>query len=370
MATSLELQISPPNDEGPARDEANEPKDLSKLTNEELDELVDDCMKELSETLWFKIYLFFMASLSIVEAILVGYGAYGSFYTAQVIIFVASTFIFLIGNYFITQAVVSKGLTYNKALNALITPGETKFEVVCFIIGWACLFTNRGLATLRIFRVVRVLWYLELHEADEDAKYFVIFRKGGGLVIQYLERIGNELFSTHTRGGTVVLAIYFYTIYVFAVVYWNEIGIHNYNSTTTTWYNANTNQQACISLSTCYITLMRLSLYDGNGFDFVSNMCNSPWKGLAVLLIVFLCFTAIALLNGLIGIFGAAFTSDEDDEDDEDEDEEKEDKKGDDDEKKDDKEGGDDKEPSINDVWNRLERIEMLLLAAKKNTYQ
>jgi len=320
--------------EASANGDKEEQVDLKNMTNEELDEFIDDAMKELTEKLWFRVYLILMSSLSITEAVLVGYDSSGDYFKAQVIILAVSSGIFLVGNYGIIQYVVWKGLSLCKALNAFITPGETKLEIVCFIIGWACIFENRGLAAFRILRVVRVLWFLELEDEDdeheqEESKWYsrglLVVKKGGSLVIIYLERIGNELFSSNTRGGSVVLLIYFYTIYVFAVIYWNEVG--TYNSSNTTWYNSNTNQEACNTLSNCYITLMRLSLYDGNGFDFISNMTNAPQKGLAALLILYMCFTAVTLLNGLIGIFSQAFTKDVDDDDDEDKEEEDEKKK-------------------------------------------
>jgi len=329
--------------------------------HEDLDKLVDESMKEMTEKFWFKLYLVLLSVLSIGEAILVGFGGHGLYFKAQVIILAISTLIFFVGNFLITCHIVSKDLSFFQALNALLTPGETKFEIACFILGWTCIFEKRGIAALRIFRVVRVLWYLELDNDDESSEpgWFVIFRKGGELVIKYLERIGNELFSTSTRGGPVVLMIYFYTIYVFAVVYWNEIGA--YNSSNTSWYNSNTNQNACDTLSHCYITLMRLSLYDGNGFDLMSNMVNSPWKGLAVLLVIYMCFSAVTLLNGLIGIFASSFTNDDNDDKDDQEQETDKDKNTHNKEKM--NEQVETHDLTIKDVWNRLDRIENLLLS-------
>jgi len=296
-------------------------------------------MKDLSSRKWFRVYLFFLWGLSFVEAVLVAFKPVGTLFTAQVVVLAASSLLFVFGNTYIVTFVIGKGLSLFEAILALITPGETKLEFACFIIGWACIFDHPGLASLRIFRVVRVLWYLELKQGQEG-RWFSAVQKGGGLVIKYLERIGGELFSTNTRGGTVVLSIYFYTVYVFAVVYWNEVG--KYNASNTSWFNPNTNQYPCNTLNNCFITLMRLSLYDGNGFDFISNLSEShAYRALAALLILYMCFTAITLLNGLIGIFAAAFTADSGDDDDDEKEKDK-----------DDKDKDDDKEPKEEDGDN------------------
>jgi hypothetical protein len=74
--------------------------------------------------------------------------------------------------------------------------------------------------------------------------------------------------------------------------------------------------------------MMRLSLYDGTGFDYLTAIIQAELPGLAVLLIAYMCFNAMILLNGLIGVFGSAFNvsqaeiegrgDDDDDDDDKD----------------------------------------------------
>eukprot|EP01035_Chromulina_nebulosa_P018063 gene18063-23710_t len=61
--------------------------------------------------------------------------------------------------------------------------------------------------------------------------------------------------------------------------------------------------------------MLRLSFYDGTGFDFLTAVIDSKFGGFAVLLIIYLCFSAMILLNGLIGIFGMAFQKPESGED-------------------------------------------------------
>ena len=71
----------------------------------------------------------------------------------------------------------------------------------------------------------------------------------------------------------------------------------------------------CGTLTNCFIIMIRLSFYDGNGFDFLTAVIQSNQGGLAFLLFLYLILTAIILLNGLIGIFGNAFSDDDDEED-------------------------------------------------------
>jgi len=165
-------------------------------------------------------------------------------------------------------------------------------------------------------------------------------------------------FLQKTQGGTIVLGIYFYTIYVFAVTFWNDVG--DYNSGNTNWYSTSTNQYACNTLNNCFITLMRLSLYDGNGFDFLSNMSNSPWKGFAVLLILFMCFTGVVLLNGLIGIFSSAFTDKVEDEDENKSDNGKENNDG----------NEQDEKKEHNEILERLDRLEKIMMSIQSNQSQ
>jgi len=295
--TELAVKLAVP-DEKKDKNEDDDDEDGKKdLTDEELDDIVDDAMVELSQQCLFKTYLFFMSALSIAEAIIVGFEPKGTLFKAQVTILALSTILFILANFYVISYVTTKSLTWGQSLRAFFTPGETKMEIVCFIIGWACIFDNPGLAALRVFRVVRVLWYLELRKITEEEKHspVLLIRKGGLLVVNYLERIGKELFSTKTQGGSIVLLIYFYTIYVFSIIYWQNVG--QYNSSNSPWYGMNTNQMACNTLNNCYNTIMRLSLYDGNGLDFLWNLTNSPYRALAALLIIFMCFTAIVLFK-------------------------------------------------------------------------
>jgi len=60
---------------------------------------------------------------------------------------------------------------------------------------------------------------------------------------------------------------------------------------------------------------MRLTFFDGSGFDFFSNLSRSDYPALALLAFVYMLLTSVVLVNGLIGIFGSIFASQKDDTD-------------------------------------------------------
>ena len=116
----------------------------------------------------------------------------------------------------------------------------------------------------------------------------------------FLRRVMIEIATPESKGATVILVAFFYTTYIFAVVYHVELG-----------GVATSEGQSCISINQCWITMLRLSLYDGTGLDYMQLVMERGHHGLTVLLYVYLIVTAIVLLNGLIGIFGHPFSVDE-----------------------------------------------------------
>lgn len=54
---------------------------------------------------------------------------------------------------------------------------------------------------------------------------------------------------------------------------------------------------------------MRLTFYDGEGFDFFIAIWRNGHQFLFFITGVYLCSTAFGLLNGLVGIFASSFTS-------------------------------------------------------------
>ncbi len=112
---------------------------------------------------------------------------------------------------------------------------------------------------------------------------------------KYWRRIRTEFLSPNTQGGIFILVTFFFSAYVMAVVFWREesdlLSLRHTND-------------ACVSLRNCFVTMLRLSFYDPIGLDFLADVVNHCSGWLAALLVGYLCFTAMILLNGLIGVFG------------------------------------------------------------------
>lgn len=64
---------------------------------------------------------------------------------------------------------------------------------------------------------------------------------------------------------------------------------------------------SCETITLCFITLFRLAFFDETGFDLLQSVINANSGGFAFLLFIYMIFTVIVLLNGLIGVFRKAF---------------------------------------------------------------
>ena len=127
-----------------------------------------------------------------------------------------------------------------------------------------------AVAALRCFRILRYLWYFELfaHEdTDEPEKEWFSMIKACQLCLFYLEQLGVEFLSKKSKGGAVVLALFFYVTYIFCV-FWisTEHIVQN---------NPNDFGNSCNNLKSCYITLLRLAFYDGSGLDYFQSVVNA-----------------------------------------------------------------------------------------------
>jgi hypothetical protein len=71
------------------------------------------------------------------------------------------------------------------------------------------------------------------------------------------------------------------------------------------------NGKLCDTLVHCFLTVFRLGLFDGNGFDYLSGLVLNGQDIYAVILLLYMICMGIVLINGLIGIFGHAFIKDE-----------------------------------------------------------
>lgn len=105
-------------------------------------------------------------------------------------------------------------------------------------------------------------------------------------LIDEMLRLGHR-----TRGGIILIMMLFYTSYVMGIVLWVETNGRNEN---------------CDSIGNCIFTLVRLTFFDGNGFDF-AYFLTEKHKGLFCIVMFYMMLTSFGILNGLVGIFGNVF---------------------------------------------------------------
>jgi hypothetical protein len=112
--------------------------------------------------------------------------------------------------------------------------------------------------------------------------------------IRSLTALGNEMFrfTDKTKGGLILMIVFFYTAFVFGAALWVETGYK---------------MRDCRTLGSCTYTMMRLSFYDGTGFDYAYELSAQGHKFLFILVMIYLCVTSFGILNGLVGLFGTAF---------------------------------------------------------------
>ena len=184
--------------------------------------------------------------------------------------------------------------------------GEYVLDVCCFIVGWATIFQRPGFAGLRCYRVFRLLWYYEV-ECVRTFIYSLLGEKYHAQILRVFKvtkfaseallSFATDLFflTDQTKGALIIMAILFYSAYVLGAVLWHETGDFS--------------GDYCTSAGLCTYTLMRLTFYDGNGFDFFISIWKTDHVFLFFITGVYLCATAFGLLNGLVGIFASSFTS-------------------------------------------------------------
>lgn len=257
--------------------------------------------------IFFRTFVTLSTSLSVAEAILIGWDPVGKNIDAQLFILGVSTFLCILGIlvtvYYMEDYDISTQShipIYKRILHAFDILSLT--ELVLLIWGWVCIFEAPGLAALRCFRLLRMLWYFEFIKSEHDDHFFMLHNTCA-ICLRYMEKLYLELFSVKSKGASIVLGMFFYSSYIIAVVFWQEI-----DKIQETEIDENIPTH-CNSLKNCFLTVLRLAFYDGDGFDLLRAIANSSKPGLSVLLILYLCLSAMVLLNGLIGIFGGLFNA-------------------------------------------------------------
>lgn len=258
-----------------------------------------------SEDATFSPYLIASVVIGVAEPVLVAFPNVPACYDMQIFCLVIATILFVFSllctaSYIPIQSEVE--LSFSGKVMLVFRDGEVLAEALILLFGWACIIEAPAIASLRCFRLFRFLWYMELihEEFPEDydpSEHWVSLKKSTHLCYSYLVHMSAEIFTAKSNGGTIVLALYFFVTYIFAVVFWSlEGGLSTVDG------------QVCDTLTHCFITLMRLSFYDGTGFDFFTSVVDTD-PPLSLLLYVYLIASAMILLNGLIGIFGTALAN-------------------------------------------------------------
>lgn len=152
------------------------------------------------------------------------------------------------------------------------------------------------------------MWYFEL-EIDTQSEFLNALRRLIFNVAIYLEAVAKEFFSaSKTRGGLVLLGLLGFITYLFGVVYWNETSTWSSGDSSPSWWVPNSNPAPCGTLNGCILIFLRFAFYDGNGFDFMTNMKNSGVMGISELAMLYMLVCGIIIFNGLIQVFGGAFS--------------------------------------------------------------
>jgi hypothetical protein len=271
------------------------------------DSVAVEARKRLSKTRFFKIFVLVSSLMALAEPFLVGYRPVGVTYQLQVTILTASSATFsldiIMTAIFYQSPSAGSGEARLTPLQIVLAIFETEviLDAVCLIFGWCTIFTYPGLAALRCLRVFRMLFYFELfreNRPSEGASHKLFsLQKASQLCLVYMKKIVQEVFTQESKGGIVIIAMWLYVSYLVAVVFWTQLH-----------FLESSGDLNCSRLDTCFITMVRLSFYDGNGFDWLQALVTTGYGGYALICFLYMIASAIVLLNGLIGIFGGAFS--------------------------------------------------------------
>lgn len=268
---------------------------------------VDKAYLALTEKKWFNLSLFVSILLIFIELILIAFDQ-NTTYIGQVLLLCLTT-ITMVSLYAIVVIYIKKidnEMTTVSALKQALV-SELYLELFFLLIGWIFLYAKSPFAIFRAFRIIRYLWYSEYYVADKNDNiigFYVIFYSH--LLLQYIEKLGIEIFTTATKGAATILGLYMFVTYIFAVVYWQLT--HHMPLVSPEGGNSGTLSQ-CDTLRHCFLIMIRLTYADGDGFDYIKSLMDADHMFLATILYLYFLLSAIALINGLLGIFANSFST-------------------------------------------------------------
>ena len=172
-----------------------------------------------NNTFFFVPYLTVSISLIIAEAVIVGFPY--STLESQKIVLAISTFFCFFGVIGFGYHIPSEVEGFYDRLQVICLDGVLFFEIILICLGWICLYREmQGFASLRILRVFRYLWYFQLNNTKK-VPYNSISHMSLRCV-QYMNNLGKDLFTSSSKGGLMIIAVYFFLTYAVAVAVWTE----------------------------------------------------------------------------------------------------------------------------------------------------
>ena len=263
--------------------------------------LVDSAYIKLANNYVFNILLLVNLASLFTELVLISYD-FETSYIAQIIVLAFSTLNFIILLIFPIYILKQDNPKCNYIYHGIAS--ESLMEIFFLIIGWVALGLHSPLASFRGLRIIRYLWYSEYYTVTKNNSilyFYVIFYSH--LLLQYVDNIRIEIFTTKTKGALGVIALYFFLCYIYAVIYTHatrnlplispEGGISG-------------DVSQCDTLSHCYFIMIKIAGWDGNGFDFWKSLLfhhSRLANFLGVMLGFFIFVMDFIILNGILGIF-------------------------------------------------------------------
>jgi hypothetical protein len=270
--------------------------------------LADMAYVQLANNSIFNFILTLNLLLLFIEMVLVSYD-FETSYIGQIVILAISTFNFFILFSYPIYNIWKSNKKVNYIWQGIVC--ESLIEIFFLITGWVALGLHSPLASFRCFRIIRYLWYSEYYTVTRNHSiiyFYVIFYSH--LLLQYVDNIRVELFTTKTKGALGVITLYFFLAYVFAVVY-----THATRNMPLISPEGGTSGHIsqCDTLSHCYYIMIKISNWDGNGFDYWKSLLfhhSILANFLGVMLGFYVFIMDFIILNGILGIFaGGVFAN-------------------------------------------------------------
>jgi hypothetical protein len=254
---------------------------------------------QFAATFGFAVFLVCSTLLYIADCILVGFGITGDFISYQYYVFIASTVLSVFAHVSTAVCIDEPSMGIAKKIFILLD-APALGEYVCIILGWVFVTMRPGVSALRCLRVFRQFWhfdncYRSLNPTTKSRFGVLSVALFCRQVVQYANKLGDELFSSRSRGGLSILGIYFFVTYLFAILFWIEA-----KDVETLARGA-----MCDTLSHCYITMIRVSVFDTGGLDyFAAVQAARPYTQYTACMVLYIIIASVILFNGLIGAFG------------------------------------------------------------------